>query len=139
MITPYLTFYGECEKALAFYQHAFQSEVKTSRPYEGYVPEGVAPPPENLETWILHAEMAICGTNVWFADDPQPVNKGNMIRLTASVATAKEAKAIFEALCDGGNVTLPPVEAFYSAFHAAVTDQFGVNWNIVAEETPAQA
>jgi len=26
--------------------------------------------------------------------------------------------------------------AFYSTFHAALTDKFGVNWNIVAEKTP---
>jgi uncharacterized glyoxalase superfamily protein PhnB len=31
---------------------------------------------------------------------------------------------------------LPPIETFYSVFHAAVTDKFGVNRNVVAEEAP---
>jgi uncharacterized glyoxalase superfamily protein PhnB len=30
----------------------------------------------------------------------------------------------------------PPTETFYSAFHAATVDEFGVHWNVVAEETP---
>jgi PhnB protein len=35
-------------------------------------------------------------------------------------------------------ITLQPIETFYSVFHAAVTDKFGVNRNVVAEEAPAQ-
>lgn len=59
-----------------------------------------------------------------------------MIRLAAVVPTAKEVNNIFEMLSDRGYVTLQPVESFYSTFHASVTDRFGVNWNIVAEESP---
>jgi hypothetical protein len=44
--------------------------------------------------------------------------------------------AKIEPLRVGGKVTLAPVEPFYSVFHAAVTDRFGVNWNVVAEEAP---
>jgi PhnB protein len=84
----------------------------------------------------MHGEMAVCGTNVWFADESSPVSRGDHIRLTAAVPTGSEAASIFNALCVGGKVTLPPTETFYSVFHAAVTDKFGVNWNVVAEETP---
>ncbi|GHU49823.1 hypothetical protein FACS1894127_3960 [Clostridia bacterium] len=45
-------------------------------------------------------------------------------------------RKVFDALCVGGKITLPPTETFYSVFHAAVTDKFGVSWNVVAEETP---
>ncbi len=56
--------------------------------------------------------------------------------LTATVPTGNEAASVFNALCKGGKVTLPPTETFYSVFHAAVTDKFGVNWDVVAEEAP---
>jgi PhnB protein len=138
MVAPYIIFEGNCKEALECYQRVFKSKVKMSLPYGDYIPDGIGTPPENLNEWILHAEMEICGTNFWFADDVQSVNKGNMIRLTTIVATAKEAKEIFELLSDGGHITLKPVETFYSTFHAAVTDQLGVNWNIVAEELPKQ-
>jgi PhnB protein len=104
--------------------------------YGDYMPEGSKTPPELLRTWIMHGEMEICGTNIWFADEANPPIKGDSVKLTAKISTGKEAKAIFDVLCIGGNVTLPPTETFYSVFHAAVTDKFGVNWNVVAEEAP---
>jgi PhnB protein len=86
----------------------------------------------------MHAEMVICGTNIWFADEAKPLPKNGSIRLTATLPTGKEASVIFEALCTGGEVTLHPVETFYSVFHAAVTDKYGVNWNVVALEVSKQ-
>jgi PhnB protein len=38
----------------------------------------------------------------------------------------------------GGKVTLPPTDTFYSTFHAAVKDKFGVDWNIVADEAQGE-
>jgi PhnB protein len=139
MVTPYLTFKGNCREALAFYQTAFNSEVQMSQPYGAYVPEGVTAPPESLKDLILHAEMKICDTSFWFADEiAEPVSKGSMIKLTAKVSSAKEAQGIFNALSTGAHITLPPTETFYSSFHAGLTDKFGVSWNIVAEEGPKQ-
>lgn len=51
-------------------------------------------------------------------------------------ADRQEAAGVFDALCVNGEVTLPPTETFYSVFHSAVTDKFGVNWNVVAEKQP---
>lgn len=137
MVTPYITFAGNCGAALEFYQTAFNSTIKMAQPYGEYVPEGVASPPDTLSTWILHAEMEICGTNFWFADEvAQPVTKGNMVKLTAQVADAKEAQRVFSILSKGAHITLPPTETFYSTFHAGLVDAFGVGWNITALESP---
>lgn len=136
MVTPYIIFNGNCKNALEFYKNAFQSEVKMSLPYGDYIPDGISEPPENLSEWILHAEMQICGTNFWFADEVQPLTQGNMVKLTAVVPTAIEAQGYFDLLKEGGIITLPSTKTFYSAFHAAVTDKYGVCWNIVAEEAP---
>lgn len=136
MVTPYLIFHGNCAEALAFYGEVFGGAAKGAMPYGDYVPEGPAPVPEGLAGWIMHAELDICGTNVWLADEPAIPAVGDNIRLSASVPTAGRARAIFDALAEGGRVSLPPTETFYSTFHAAVTDRFGVNWNVVAEEAP---
>jgi len=138
MVTPYITFNGDCKDAMDFYRAIFRSDEPNVMPYGEYMPEGSETPPELLRTWIMHGEMVICGTNVWFADEAIPATKGNNIKLSATVQTGKEAKDIFDALCVNGEVTLPPTETFYSVFHAAVTDKFGVNWNVVAEEAPMQ-
>ena len=134
MITPYLVFHGDCNDAIEFYRAIFPCGEPKIMNYGEYMPEGSKTPPEILRTWVMHGEMTICGTNLWFADEAATFTKGDSIKLTATVPTGKEASAIFDALCIGGTVTLPPTETFYSVFHAAVADKFGVNWNIVAAE-----
>ena len=136
MITPYIAFNGECKEAIDFYRTVFSCEEPKVLPYGDYMPEGSKTPPELLREWVMHGEMVISGTNVWLADEVSAPVVGNNVKLSATVATGKEALDIFNALCSGGEVTLPPTETFYSVFHAAVTDKFGINWNIVAEETP---
>ncbi len=137
MITPYLVFNGDCQEALDFYRSVFPCGEPKVMNYGDYMPEGSNTPPELLRTWVMHGEMEVCGTSIWFADEAMPFTKGESIRLSASIPTGKEAAAIFDKLCEGGKVTLPPTETFYSVFHAAVTDKFGVNWNVVALEQPA--
>lgn len=138
MIAPYLVFNGNCNEAMGFYRSTFPCGEPNILNYGNYMPEGSKTPPELLRTWVMHGEMVICGTNVWFADEATPFTKGDGIRLSATVPTGREAAAIFDALCVGGTITLPPTETFYSVFHAAVTDKFGINWNVVAEEQPKQ-
>lgn len=138
MITPYLVFHGDCQEAMDFYQSVFPCGAPKILHYGAYMPEGSPTPPELLSTWVMHGEMVVCGTNVWFADEAAPFTRGKGISLSASVPTGEAATTIFRALSAGGTVTLPPTETFYSVFHAAVTDRFGVSWNVVAEEAPAQ-
>ncbi|MDL2253894.1 VOC family protein [Ruminococcaceae bacterium OttesenSCG-928-I18] len=136
MLTPYLTFHGNCADALAFYQEVFGGVAQTPIRYGSYVPQGLDPVPEHFADWIMHAEINLCGTNVWLADEPAAPVVGDNVRLSASVPTAEHARAIFDALARNGQVRLPPTETFYSTFHAAVVDPFGIHWNVVAEESP---
>ena len=138
MITPYLTFNGNCKEALAFYRSVFPCGEPSVLPYGDYMPEGPPTKPELLRSWVMHAEMTVCGTNVWFADSAQAPGNSGLITLSAIVPTGREALAIYDALCAGGTVTLPPTVTFYSVFHAVVRDRFGVPWQIVAEEAPVQ-
>ena len=138
MITPYLAFNGNCKEALAFYRSVFPCGEPSVLPYGDYMPEGSPTPPELLRGWVMHAEMTVCGTNVWFADSAQSPGNSGLITLSAIVPTGREALAIYDALCAGGTVTLPPTVTFYSVFHAVVRDRFGVPWQIVAEEAPVQ-
>jgi PhnB protein len=138
MITPYIVYNGKCKEAMSFYQKVFNAEIKSSVPYGEYIPEGIETPPENLSDWVMHAEMDVCGTNFWFADETQSVSCGNMIKLTVTVSMAKTGQEYFDLLKVSGNITLPPTETYYSNFHAAVVDKYGVCWNIVSKETPSK-
>lgn len=136
MVKPYLVFNGNCKEVLDFYQNVFEGDIGVPMLYGDYVPEGIKDKPSDLSTWVLHAEMQICGTNFWFADEIGDLEKGNIVRLTATVPNHREAQKIFERLKESAVITLPPTETFYSTFHAALIDKFNVAWNIVAEESP---
>lgn len=41
MVTPYITFNGNCREALMFYQNVFKSEIKMMQLYGEYIPEGI--------------------------------------------------------------------------------------------------
>ena len=138
MVTPYLNFNGKSKEVMLFYQLVFNAEIKSSIPYGDYVPEGIESSPENLSDWVMHAEMEICDTKFWFADEIKTLSCGDMVKLTATVPTADIGRGIFDGLKMGGEVVLPPTETFYSNFHAALVDKYGVCWNIVSEEPPKQ-
>jgi len=65
MITPYITFNGQCKKAIDFYQGIFTCDDPKIMLYGDYIPEGSKTPPELLREWVMHGEMVICGTKVW--------------------------------------------------------------------------
>ena len=117
MITPYLTFNGNCKDALGFYRAVFHCDEPKVLPYGDYMPEESGTPPELLRTWVMHAEMVICNTNVWFADEATTSGSGGNIKLTATFPSGKKAMAIFDALYIGGEVMLPPTETFYSVLN----------------------
>jgi PhnB protein len=137
MVAPYLVFNGKCQEAMDFYRSVFPCGEPKIMNYGDYMPEGSITPPELLRTWVMHGEMEVCGTNMWFADEATEISVGDNIKLSATVPTGNEARIIFDAISVGGTVTLPPTETFYSVFHASVTDKYGVNWNVVASEAPA--
>ena len=138
MLIPYIVFHGQCADAVTFYENVFEAKSENAYPYGDYVPEGTTPP-EGLRDWIMHAELDICGSRFWFADEAESVTTGNNVRLSLSVETKREAEQIFTRLSEGGHITLPPTETFYCNFHGAVTDRFGLCWNIVSQEPPEGA
>jgi PhnB protein len=123
---------------MEYYREVFGGGEPSIMPYGDYMPEGSAAPPGLLREWVMHGEMEICGTNVWFADEAETPAIGDNVKLTAIVPSGGEAGVIFNALSNGGDVVLPPTVTFYSVFHAIVKDRFGIIWNVVAEEPPKQ-
>lgn len=138
MIQPYLIFDGNCKEALTFYKHVFDVTETVFQLYNDYVPKEAVNPPADLKDWVLHAELNICGTPCWFADEiTEPVARGNHIILTLTVPEKEQAQQIYERLTEKAQkITLPPTQTFYSSFHAGIADQFGISWNIVVTEAP---
>jgi PhnB protein len=50
--------------------------------------------------------------------------------LSLAVANEAEAKRVFEALSDGGQVRMPLTKTFWSPCFGMVADRFGVGWMV---------
>jgi PhnB protein len=130
-IQPYLFFDGRCEEAIDFYRRALGAEVtmlmrfkEMPDPQPGSIPPGA-------EDKVMHASLQIGGTMLLASDghcQGQASFQGFALSLTA--ADDAEAKRLFAALSDGGQVQMPLGKTFFSSQFGMVADRFGVSWMV---------
>ena len=125
----FLTFDGDCRKALEFYAAVFKQPAPEHIMSYGQNPEGAS---EQDADRILYACMPVFGHNVMFSDCPSGSQyvKGNNIMLTIGLGDVEEVKRIFQELCDGGEVYMPLGKTFFNELFGMVCDQFGIIWQV---------
>lgn len=131
IVQPYLFFGGCCEEALAFYTSALGAKVEMSMRYH----EAPDPPPpgmlpEGFEHKIMHSSFRIGDHLVMASDGCGDTPPFAGFSLSISYATQDEARQAFDALADGGTVTMPLGQTFWSPLFGMLTDRFGVGWMI---------
>jgi PhnB protein len=131
-VQPYLIFNGRCEEALSFYRKAIGAEVEMQMCYkESPEPCDSSMVPRNWDDKIMHAAVRIGDATIFAADGNSatpPTFEG--ITLTLTVKNEAEADRAFNALVDGGKVTMPLMQTFYSPRFGMLVDRFGVSWMI---------
>ena len=133
---PYLYFGGNCREAFTRYQEIFGGELTLLPMSE--MPAGSEVPPEQAEL-IMHAALTFEGHLLMASDDPTGGFDGMRgIQVNCTVADVAEAERVFEALAEGGQVTMPLAEAFWSPRFGMCVDRFGTPW-MVNVEVPATA
>jgi PhnB protein len=93
------------------------------------VPPGMLPP--NYENKIMHGTFRLGDSTVMVSDgnrDTAAAFQG--FSLAILVTTEAEARRVFGALADGGQVGMPLGKTFWSPCFGAVTDRFGVSWMV---------
>ncbi|HET6426269.1 MAG TPA: VOC family protein [Planctomycetaceae bacterium] len=131
-LTPYLTFSGRCEEALEFYKKALGAQVEMAMRFN----ESPDPPPPGIlepgfEKNIMHASFVIGDLRVMASDGCDSNSKFDGFNLALTVSTEAEADKYFNALADGGQVSMPLGKTFWSPRFGMVKDRFGVHWMIM--------
>jgi PhnB protein len=131
-IEPYLFFNGRCEEAVEFYKKALGAEViMLMRFKESPEPPAPGMVPPGSENKVMHVSLRVGDTTVMASDGRctgQPNFQGFSLSLTA--ANEAEARRIFTALGDGGQVQMPLGKTFWSTCFGMVADRFGVGWMV---------
>lgn len=132
MLEVYLNFKNQAADAIAFYETVF--DVKS----EGVMTFADAPEdPEHptLESWkdlIINASMTIEGVPVMFSDMPDGMGvtfvEGNNVSLVVSTDDEAKIDRIFNRLAEGGKVTMPLAETFWTKKYGMLVDKFGIHW-----------
>ncbi len=138
-VQPYLNFNGRCEEALKYYKKALGAEVEMLMRFKDAPdkppPGAVAPGSDNK---VMHSSMRIGETTV-MATDGGCMGKSSFegFSLSLSAANEAEAKRLFAALADGGQVRMPLGKTFWSPCFGMVADRFGVGWMVIVPSEDA--
>lgn len=144
-IDPYLFFDGDCAEAIRFYQRVLGAEIETMMKYEdapreassgqeGCASPNGGPPPAEWGERILHASLLLDGQRLMASDTPPGMyEKPAGVAIALDVPTVEEADRVFGELSEGGQVTMPLGETFWSPRFGMLTDRFGIAWMVGAE------
>ncbi|RYZ50090.1 MAG: VOC family protein [Sphingobacteriales bacterium] len=124
--------------AMNFYKTIFRTEFQGP----GFVRFGSMPASEGMPTMsdeqknmILHVELPVLGGHILMATDVpdgmgMKVTPGNNIHINLEPDSREETQRLFDALSEGGNVTMPLQDMFWGAFYGSCTDRYGINWMV---------
>jgi uncharacterized glyoxalase superfamily protein PhnB/uncharacterized protein YndB with AHSA1/START domain len=136
--TTYLNFNGNTEEAFTFYKSVFKTELNgTGFQRFGDIPVNDDTPPitDEIKHLILHVELPIVGGHVLMATDaPESMGfklvTGNNMHICLEPDSREETKRLFEALAEGGVITMPLEDMFFGAYFGSCTDKYGINWMV---------
>ena len=136
-LNPYVFFDGDCEEAMHFYERVFKARL------EGLIYESAAPgakPATGGKQAVMHARLPLYGgalmASDWMADRPFEKKQGFYVSLICP--DLKEARRVFAALADGGQVNMPFEKTFWAEGFGMVIDKFGTPWMINGPEKDIQ-
>jgi PhnB protein len=130
-LTPYLSFQGTCEAALAHYAEAFGGRITELKRF-GDAPAGASKHPNKEH--VMHARFEADGIRLMASDgrDKNAVNPADpQITLSLEISDRDEQQRVFDKLADGGKVTMPLADQFWG--FGMVVDKFGVLWMLNSE------
>jgi PhnB protein len=127
-LNPYLSFTGNCEEALHFYKEALGGEIVELHRYDE-MPDS----PAELKEKILHAQLTSGNVSFMCSDTfPQyyEVKKGNDVTMMLGFDNEEEQTKAFEALAQGGTITMPLEDTFWNARFGSLVDKYGFSWSL---------
>src|SRR5471030_922510 len=132
-VQVYLFMDGRAEEAIEFYKKTLDAKVTMLMRFKEAPDQTMCAP--GSENKVMHAYVNIGETGVMISDGRntgQPKFEG--FALSIATKTEAEADTLFNALGDGGKVTMPQSKTFFSPRFGMLADKFGVNWMILVAQ-----
>ena len=126
-LNPYISFPGTARDAMRFYEQVFGGTLALNT----FGEFGADDP--GLADKIMHGMLETSGGFTLMGADVPPGmehDPGNNIAVSLSGDDARELRGYWDALSDGGTVTLPLERQMWGDEFGMCVDQFGVAWMV---------
>lgn len=128
----YLNFNGNCEEAFNFYRSVFGGEFNYLGRFGEMPPSDDYKVPDSDKDLVMHVSLPI-GTSVLMGSDvggawAPSYKQGNNFSVSVTADSKDDADRIFNALAEGGTITMPMNQTFWGDYFGMLTDKFGINW-----------
>jgi PhnB protein len=134
-IHSYLNFENKTEEAFRFYERVLGGKLTDIHRF-GAIPAGggfeLSDEQKNL---VMHVGLQlpdgqmIMGSDMIAGMGPKRV-EGNNFSISVHPDSRQDADRIFNALAEGGTVTMPMADQFWGDYFGSLTDRFGINWMV---------
>jgi PhnB protein len=131
-LNPYINLDGTAEQAIAFYQRALGARNEGIMRFSEM--QGMEVSPEHANR-VMHAMLTIGGGVVMVSDTmpDQPGSRGTTVQICLHFDDVADMEKRFDALAEGGTVTVPLQDMFWGARFGMLTDTYGVDWMFSCE------
>lgn len=134
-LIPYLVLNGTTADAIKFYEDTFGAKLLFSQSFGDMPANPEFQLPEEAKSLIGHATVQIGESTLMLSDTfpGQPHVNGNQVTICVSIKDIEQAKQIFNALAQEGQVGMPFQDTHFSPGYGQVTDKFGITFQIFTE------
>lgn len=141
IVSTYLNFARNTEEAFNFYKSVFGGEFMGNIMRIGDMPAdpNMPPMPEADKNLLVHISLPILGGHILMGTDaPESMgfslNFGNNMHINLQPDTRAETLRLFNALSEGGKVSMELQDMFWGDYFGSCTDKFGVQWMVNCQE-----
>lgn len=132
-INPYLGFNGNCGEAFDCYRRVLGGTI-TGRHTFGDMPpgeEGAGQVPPEWQDKIMHISLQVGNVTLMGSDAPPGMHaQPQGFHISIHPTDPAEGERIFNALAEGGEITMPYQETFWAQRFGMLVDRFGTPWMV---------
>lgn len=136
---PYLFFTNTAREAMTRYQEILGGKLEIMGVDDMPQRDADQMPFEASADFVIHAALTFGDGDLLLASD-DPTGDGQGVKgaaINITLDDQDEARRIFDAFADGGEIGMPLGETFWSPLFGTCTDRFGVNWMVNVETADA--
>ncbi|NCD20232.1 MAG: VOC family protein [Actinobacteria bacterium] len=123
-----LAFHGNAREAMEFYQSVFGGELGIST----FADFGAVPPGDPGADHIMHAQLDAADLTLMASDLPpgMPHTPGETVSLVLWGDDEAKLRGWYEALSEGGEVSMPLERQIWGDLYGDFRDRFGISWSV---------